>query len=366
MKIDAAALTPLMSHAFAQRHGILAVALDEQGLTVASAQPFVRGWEADLVQVLRRPIRRVVANPAEIRRFIAEFHRLARSVSGASGGGAKTPGSGNFEQLLDLGAQDGSADANDAHVVTIVDWLFHYAFQQRASDIHIEPRREQTKVRFRIDGVLHNVYQFPPPVGMAVISRLKSLGRMNVAEKRKPQDGRVKTRTPEGSEIELRLSTLPTAFGEKLVMRIFDPEVLLQSFERLGFAADDLRRWQAMTGERMAPVFRAPGGRTSGALLAAAQRCGWAHVGWAPAGFLGDELDSDRFPNERLLARALRDIRPGDVLMAHLGIWSRQDPWAPAVLEPLITGLKARGHCFATLRHHPAHAARLREEFPSW
>lgn len=136
LKIDAAALTPLMSHAFAQRHGILVVALDEQGLTVASAQPFVRGWEADLVQVLRRPIRRVVANPAEIRRFIAEFHRLARSVSGASGGGAKTPGSGNFEQLLDLGAQDGSADANDAHVVTIVDWLFHYAFQQRASDIH--------------------------------------------------------------------------------------------------------------------------------------------------------------------------------------------------------------------------------------
>ncbi|SDT94310.1 GspE/PulE family protein [Geopseudomonas guangdongensis] len=249
LKIDAAALTPLMSHAFAQRHGILAVALDEQGLTVASAQPFVRGWEADLAQVLRRPIRRVVANPAEIRRFIAEFHRLARSVSGASGGGAKTPGSGNFEQLLDLGAQDGSADANDAHVVSIVDWLFHYAFQQRASDIHIEPRREQATVRFRIDGVLHNVYQFPPPVGMAVISRLKSLGRMNVAEKRKPQDGRVKTRTPEGSEIELRLSTLPTAFGEKLVMRIFDPEVLLQSFERLGFAADDLRRWQAMTGQ---------------------------------------------------------------------------------------------------------------------
>jgi peptidoglycan/xylan/chitin deacetylase (PgdA/CDA1 family) len=130
--------------------------------------------------------------------------------------------------------------------------------------------------------------------------------------------------------------------------------------------AGPARRWQAMTGERMAPLFRAPGGRTSPALLAAARRCGWAHVGWAPAGFLGDELDSARFPNDRLLAKALRDIRPGDVLMAHLGIWSRQDPWAPAVLEPLIAGLKARGHCFATLRHHPDHAARLREEFPPW
>ncbi|MNF38134.1 Type II secretion system protein E [compost metagenome] len=104
-------------------------------------------------------------------------------------------------------------------------------------------------MRFRIDGVLHNVYQFPPQVIMAVVSRLKSLGRMNVAEKRKPQDGRVKTRTPNGGEVELRLSTLPTAFGEKMVMRIFDPQVLLQDFDQLGFDADDLRRWQDMTGQ---------------------------------------------------------------------------------------------------------------------
>ncbi|HJR32658.1 MAG TPA: GspE/PulE family protein, partial [Pseudomonas sp.] len=105
---------------------------------------------------------------------------------------------------------------------------------------------EQGTVRFRIDGVLHNVYQFPPQVTMAIVSRLKSLGRMNVAEKRKPQDGRVKTKTPDGGEVELRLSTLPTAFGEKMVMRIFDPEVLLKDFDQLGFSADDLRRWQDM------------------------------------------------------------------------------------------------------------------------
>lgn len=113
------------------------------------------------------------------------------------------------------------------------------------------------------------------------------------------------------------------------------------------------QRFQAITGQPMMPLFRAPAGRTSPALLKAAAGCGWQHVPWSPAGFLGDELPSDRFPNDRLLARALRDIRPGDILLAHLGIWSRQDPWAPAVLEPLIAGLKQRGLCFATLDEHP-------------
>ncbi|WP_313055921.1 GspE/PulE family protein [Pseudomonas lopnurensis] len=249
LKIDVAAITPLMSYAFAQRHGILAVALDSAAVTIASCQPFVHGWEANLTHVLKRPIKRVVANPADIQRFTVEFYRLARSVSGASGTEQKISGVGNFEQLLNLGASDQEPDANDSHIVNIVDWLFQYAFQQRASDIHIEPRREQGTVRFRIDGVLHNVYQFPPQVTMAVVSRLKSLGRMNVAEKRKPQDGRVKTKTPDGGEVELRLSTLPTAFGEKMVMRIFDPDVLLKGFDQLGFSADDLRRWQSMTGQ---------------------------------------------------------------------------------------------------------------------
>ncbi|EWC43353.1 type II/IV secretion system protein [Pseudomonas stutzeri] len=249
LKIDVAAITPLMSYAFAQRHGILAVAVDSSAVTIASSQPFVHGWEANLTHVLKRPIKRVVANPSDIQRFTVEFYRLARSVSGASGSEQKISGVGNFEQLLNLGASDQEPDANDSHIVNIVDWLFQYAFQQRASDIHIEPRREQGSVRFRIDGVLHNVYQFPPQVTMAVVSRLKSLGRMNVAEKRKPQDGRVKTKTPDGGEVELRLSTLPTAFGEKMVMRIFDPDVLLKGFDQLGFTADDLRRWQSMTGQ---------------------------------------------------------------------------------------------------------------------
>ncbi len=118
-------------------------------------------------------------------------------------------------------------------------------------------------------------------------------------------------------------------------------------------------RFRAMTGQALLPIFRAPGGKTSPALLRAAQACGWQHVGWAPAGFLGDELPSQRYPNDALLAKALAGIRPGDILVAHLGIWSRQDPWAPAVLKPLVTGLKARGFCFATLRDHPVYRPAL-------
>ncbi|MBT1260905.1 GspE/PulE family protein [Pseudomonas pergaminensis] len=243
LKIDAAAVVPLMSQAFAQRHAILAVAVDAQTVTVASAQPYISSWEAGLAQVLKRSIKRVVANPQDIARCIGEFYRLAKSVSGAD---QKVAAPGHVD-LLNLGASDQEPDANDAHIVNIVDWLLQYAFGQRASDIHIEPCREQGRVRFRIDGLLHDVYQFPPQVTMAVVSRLKSLGRMNVAEKRRPQDGRVKTKSPTGAEVELRLSTLPTAFGEKLVMRIFDPQVLLKGFDQLGLSVDDQQRWHTMT-----------------------------------------------------------------------------------------------------------------------
>lgn len=249
LKVDVASVTPLMSYAFAQRNKILAVAVSPDEVTVASAQPFVHSWESNLTHVLQRPIKRVVANPADITRYTQEFFRLARSVTGASAVEQKTSGVGNFEQLVNLGASDSEPDANDAHIVNIVDWLFQYAFQQRASDIHVEPRREQGAVRFRIDGVLHTVYQFPAQVTLAVVSRIKNLGRMNVAEKRKPQDGRIKTRMAGDKEVELRLSTMPTAFGEKLVMRIFDPDVLLKSFDQLGFSADDLKRWAGMTGQ---------------------------------------------------------------------------------------------------------------------
>ncbi|WP_110970759.1 GspE/PulE family protein [Pseudomonas huaxiensis] len=244
LSIDLAGMTGLMSAAFARRHGILAVAQDRDSVTVASAEPYVCGWEMDLAQVLKRRVLRVVASPERIRQLSQDFFRLAQSVSGASHLDMPAPASGDLEQLLELG--NGPHDADDAHIVSIVDWLLQYAFEQRASDIHLEPRREQGRLRLRIDGVLHDTYPFPPAVTLAITSRLKSLGRMNVAEKRRPQDGRIKTRTPAGDEVELRLSTLPTTFGEKLVIRIFDPQLLRQDFNGLGLDGDELARWQAM------------------------------------------------------------------------------------------------------------------------
>ena len=142
--------------------------------------------------------------------------------------------------------KSGKLDANDQHVIHICDWLFNYAFDQRASDIHLEPRRDAGNVRFRIDGVLHTVYQIPTPVMAAMTSRIKVLGRMDVVEKRRPQDGRIKTVKPDGGEVELRLSTMPTAFGEKLVMRIFNPDVLVKDFNELGFSEEDLKKWNGM------------------------------------------------------------------------------------------------------------------------
>lgn len=132
--------------------------------------------------------------------------------------------------------------------------------------------------------------------------------------------------------------------------------------DALGYVAqitEAARRLQELTGQRPLPLFRAPGGKTSPALLAAAQRAGWQHVGWSPAGFLGDELPSERFSNAHLLDQALKRIRAGDILLAHLGIWSRKDPWAPAVLEPLILGLLEKGFCFQTLRDHPQYKAHI-------
>ena len=250
LKINFSAVTEIMSSAYATRFRILPVEVKPNEVTIASAEPFDRTWEDELQPILRKNIRRVIANPDDIARYQVEFYNLAKSVKGALGKG-DVAGSGisNFEQLVELGKGKGSLDANDQHVVLIVDWLWQYAFEQRASDIHVEPRRDFGVVRFRIDGVLHQVYQIPMPVLNAMTSRIKILGRMDVVEKRRPQDGRIKTRTPDGLEVELRLSTLPTAFGEKLVMRIFDPEVLVRDFADLGFGEEDQARWLDMTSQ---------------------------------------------------------------------------------------------------------------------
>ena len=245
-KIDFAAVTKVMSSAYATRFRILPIQVSRTEAVIATCEPHVREWEGEIAQILRVNIKRVLSNPLDITAFQAEFYNLARSVRDASQNSAQLSDIANFEQLVELG-RNGTPDANDRHIVHIVDWLLQYAFQQRASDIHVEPRRDSGNVRFRIDGVLHQVYQIPTPVMAAMTSRIKILGRMDVVEKRRPQDGRIKTRTPDGEEVELRLSTMPTAFGEKLVMRVFNPDVLVKEFSELGFSQEDQHRWDELT-----------------------------------------------------------------------------------------------------------------------
>jgi general secretion pathway protein E len=249
LKIDFTRIAEVMSSAYASRFRILPIEVGKTDVVIATAEPFLTEWVSELERILHKTVRRVVANPLDVTRYTAEFFSLARSVKGAlARGGAQQQNS--FEQLVELGNVKSAGrqfDSNDAHIVQIVDWLWQYAFDQRASDIHLEPRRDHGVVRFRIDGVLHQVYQVPGGVLSAMTSRIKLLGRMDVVEKRRPQDGRIKTLTANREEVELRLSTLPTAFGEKLVMRIFDPDVIVKDFGQLGFSDEDAKRWNALT-----------------------------------------------------------------------------------------------------------------------
>jgi general secretion pathway protein E len=252
LKIDLKAVTQVMSSDYAQKRGILPVEVSGKDVTIATSEPLMTAWESELAQMLRLNIKRVLASPIDIERYQGEFFNLAKSMKRAEAAGVQTQGLSNFESLVELGKAGRQLDANDHHIVHLVDWLWQYAFDQRASDIHLEPRRDVGILRFRIDGVLHEVYQVPFSVMVAMTSRIKILGRMDVVEKRRPQDGRIKTRMPDGEEIELRLSTLPTAHGEKLVMRIFDPEVLQRDFKDLGFNDDEHTIWQNL--------IRQPGG----------------------------------------------------------------------------------------------------------
>ncbi|WP_438282252.1 GspE/PulE family protein [Pseudomonas alabamensis] len=244
LQLDLAHITGLISPGFAQRHGILPVAADETGVTIASAQPYRRDWEADLAQGLGRPVRRVLACPRQLRQLGQTLFRLAASVQGAHQ--RPTTDLVELEHLLALGQGPSDGSAQDTHVVHIVDWVLQYAIEQRASDIHLEPRQDQAHLRYRIDGLLHPVYTFPGGIALALTSRLKHLARMNVAEKRRPQDGRLRTRLPNGGDVELRLSTLPTPFGEKLVLRLFDALQLQQGLFGLGLEGEMLARWQRL------------------------------------------------------------------------------------------------------------------------
>jgi len=245
LKIDVDKVTAVMSSAFARRHQILACEVFDDKVRVCTIEPLISDWVEGLSQVIRKDVERVFANPETVKRLQAEFYSLSHSMRGAANEKLQDNTVTNLEALLEVG-KIGEVDANDQHIVQIVDWLLQYAFSERASDIHIEPRREIGIIRLRIDGVLHKVYEMPSNIAGAVVARFKILGRMDVAERRKPLDGRIKTKTPDGQEIELRLSTLPTAFGEKLVARIFDPSVLLRDFKALGLDKDTEQGWLEM------------------------------------------------------------------------------------------------------------------------
>ncbi|OHV98589.1 type II secretion system protein E [Janthinobacterium lividum] len=247
LHIDFSQVADVMTAGYAARFNILPVDSTLERIVIATAQPYALAWQAQLGNLAPRKLSLVIANPLHIADAIAQFFSLATSVKVAKLASTQDMAlRQNVEQLVELGRNKTSLDANDQHVIRIVDWLWQYAFAQRASDIHLEPKRDAGLVRLRIDGHLHQAYQLPPVVLLAMTARIKLLGRMDVVEKRRPQDGRIKTRNAQGQEIELRLSTLPTAFGEKLVMRIFDPEVAVKSLFELGFPPADAERWRQL------------------------------------------------------------------------------------------------------------------------
>lgn len=246
LKVDVGRVADVMSITYAERRRALPLQFGLNEVTVATSEPFDLAWVPEIEAHTKKALRIVLANPIDVAKFTTEFYTLQRSVRAAIKTG-ETAAAASFEQLVELGKTNKQLDANDQGVVQVVDWLWQYAFDQRASDIHLEPRRELSVIRFRIDGVMHTVYQLPPGVMNAMVARIKLLGRMDVVEKRRPLDGRIKTRNPQGDEVEMRLSTIPTAFGEKLVMRIFDPDTTVKNLDALGFGAHDAQRWEQLT-----------------------------------------------------------------------------------------------------------------------
>lgn len=241
LKLDSALITSTVPLPFARRASFLPLRKNGNELQVAVTDPFDVRLFDELRRVTRYEIKPVLTSRTDIQRFITEVYGFKRSVTSAANEMSPIIDLGNLEQLVLLGSVD-EIEANDQHVVNAVDYILHYAFDQRASDIHIEPKREFCRVRMRIDGVLHDIYKIPRQVHPAIVSRIKTLSRLDLAERRRPQDGRFKT-NKDGIEVEMRVSTLPVAFGEKMVIRIFDPTVLIQDIEALGFEWEGYRRY---------------------------------------------------------------------------------------------------------------------------
>ncbi|PIE02497.1 MAG: type II secretion system protein E [Acidobacteria bacterium] len=247
LKVNMEVLTRYISRPFARKNNVVPIAEENDTLICALVDPFDRVLLDSLRRNTGKDIQPVVATKTDITRILTEFYGLRASVRKAESVLDPLVNLGNLEQLVKMKTER-ELEASDSHVVKAVEYLLHYAYDQRASDIHIEPKRDESLIRFRIDGVLHDIQSMSPRVHAAVISRLKLLSRMDIAERRKPQDGRIKTELKE-REVELRCSILPVAFGEKLVIRIFDPEVLLSNLSGLGFPAETEKRFEKMIHE---------------------------------------------------------------------------------------------------------------------
>ena len=243
LKLDLNLVTNIIPHTFALKHLVVPVGISEGCLTVATPNPFNVEVLEDIARVSQYKVKSVVSSKSDVLRIIDEFYGFKRSIAAAEHQfSTSSVDLGNLEQYVRLKSPE-ELPSNDQHIVNAVNHLFSYAFDQRASDVHIEPKRDASIVRMRIDGVLHTVYKLPKTVHSAIVSRIKNLSRLDMAEKRRPQDGRIKTSRGD-TEAEIRVSTVPVAFGEKVVMRIMDPEILFQDLDQLGFTKEDLERYQ--------------------------------------------------------------------------------------------------------------------------
>ena len=233
LKLELDVVTDQIPRAFALKNLVVPIDAKEGVVTIAVADPYnVRPIE-DLQHALGIRIKRILASRSDVLKILEEFFGFQASVKAAQSEMGLRSELTNLEQLFKMRGRD-EIESSDQHIISAVEFLLKYAFDQRASDIHIEPKREKSMIRFRVDGVLHNIHTVPVNLHPAMVSRLKLLSRLDVAEKRRPQDGRIKT-AHMGKDIELRVSTLPVAFGEKVVIRIFDPEILMQKLDRIGF-----------------------------------------------------------------------------------------------------------------------------------
>ncbi|HCY85329.1 MAG TPA: type II secretion system protein E [Desulfobacteraceae bacterium] len=245
LKLELNLVTGTISRSFALKHLLLPLKMEEGKLVVATPDPFNHEAIADVEQVAKLRVKPIVSSKSDIRKLINEFFGFHHSISAAEDLFAKKGVDlGNLERYVNLSATDGPP-ATDQHIVNAVNHLFSYSFDQKASDIHIEPKREICLVRMRIDGALHTVYKLPKKLHNAVVSRIKSLSGLDMAEKRRPQDGRIKM-GKEDTEVEIRVSTIPVAFGEKVVMRVMDPDILFQDLEMLGFSRTDFEKYKGL------------------------------------------------------------------------------------------------------------------------